>query len=311
MSLITRRGLLRASGAAASYGVGTGLFGVGAYAAGVEPNLSLNLTRYALTPPNWPRGVSLKIAVIADIHACEPQMSQARIAQICEATNALQADLIVILGDFNGGHNFVTRAVLPAEWIEPISTLQAPLGVFAILGNHDFWHGALPGMPSDFGESIRKALRRSRVELLENDVTKVLHGGQPLWIAGLGDQMAHWHSRRFNRGIDDLDGTMDKISGDAPVILLAHEPFIFDKVPRRVALTLCGHTHGGQVNIPYLGSPLASRRFGINHIYGHVEEGGRHMIISAGLGTSILPVRFLRPPEIVEVTLGGPPVVVG
>jgi predicted MPP superfamily phosphohydrolase len=285
--------------------------GVGAYAAGIEPNLALNLTSYAITPANWPIGVSLKIAIIADLHACVPQMSQDRIARICEATNRLEPDLIVILGDFNGGHMFVTRAVTPPEWAEPLSHLHAPLGVFAILGNHDLWHGALPSMRSDFGESIRKALRRTKIELLENDATQVLHGGQPLWIAGLADQMAHWISRGHYRGIDDLDGTLARIQGDAPVILLAHEPMIFSRVPHRVAVTLCGHTHGGQVDLPFIGSPYAAARFGRNHVYGHVQEDGRHMVISAGLGTSIIPVRFLRPPEIVELTLGGPPVSIG
>ncbi len=94
------------------------------------------------------------------------------------------------------------------------------------------------------------------------------------------------------------------VDDDAPVILLAHEPFIFESVPSRVALTLCGHTHGGQVNLPLVGAPLAEARFGHGHVYGHVVERDRHMIISAGLGTSFAPVRLGRPPEVVEVIIG-------
>ena len=307
MSLVSRRGLFRSAGALTLGGLGLGT----AYAAGIEPVVSLNVTRYRLTPPNWPAGLSRRIAVIADIHACEPQMSQARIARICELTNRLDPDLTVVLGDFNGGHPFVTRAVTPPEWAEALSILHAPLGVFAVLGNHDLWHGALPDLPSDHAEGIRAALRRTRIELLENDCLPLLQGGQPFWLAGLSDQLAHRLGNGLFRGADDLDGTLAKVRGDAPIVLLAHEPMIFSRVPKRVAVTLCGHTHGGQVDLPFIGSPFAERRFGRGHVYGHVEEEGRHMIISAGLGTSILPVRFMRPPEIVEVTLGGPPLAVG
>ncbi len=97
--------------------------------------------------------------------------------------------------------------------------------------------------------------------------------------------------------------TLAKIGDDAPAILLAHEPFIFDRTPPRIALTLCGHTHGGQINFPLIGPVHAQMRFGAAHVYGHVVEGGRHMIISGGLGDSILPIRFMRPPEILEITI--------
>ena len=80
---------------------------------------------------------------------------------------------------------------------------------------------------------------------------------------------------------------------------------IFDRVPKRVAVTLCGHTHGGQVNLPLAGPIVASVRYGANRVYGHMVENDRHLIISAGLGTSFMPVRFMRPPEVVEVTISG------
>ena len=92
------------------------------------------------------------------------------------------------------------------------------------------------------------------------------------------------------------------MEGSAPIILLAHEPNIFRQVPGRVSLTLCGHTHGGQVNLP-LTEDFVRRH--VDHIYGHIMEKNRHMIISAGLGTSNIPVRFNRPPEIVHLTIGG------
>jgi predicted MPP superfamily phosphohydrolase len=139
--------------------------------------------------------------------------------------------------------------------------------------------------------------------VLENDAIPVRKGDQTFWVAGLGDQMAHLAGRHNFHGIDDLPATLAKVTDDAPVVLLAHEPFLFHRVPSRVALTLCGHTHGGQVNLPII-SPIYERaNFGTDKVYGHIVENDRHMIISGGLGTSIAPVRFMRPPEVVAVTL--------
>jgi len=175
----------------------------------------------------------------------------------------------------------------------------------AILGNHDWWHGPLPGMRSDGGESVRKALRHAKIEVLENDAVRVAKNGDAFWVAGLGDQLAHQVSARRFQGIDDLAGTLAMVTDDSPILLLAHEPFVFRRVPKRVSLTLCGHTHGGQVNLPLITAAYVQSHFGTEHIYGHIVERGRHMIISAGLGTSITPVRFMRPPELVDVAIGG------
>ena len=90
---------------------------------------------------------------------------------------------------------------------------------------------------------------------------------------------------------------------DAPVILMAHEPDIFPKVPERVALTLSGHTHGGQINL-FGWRPIVPSDYGQRYAYGHIVEGERDLIVSGGLGCSILPIRFLSPPEILIVELG-------
>ena len=297
--LITRRRLMQGGGALA-----LGVAGLGSYAFAIEPGLMLDVAPYRLTPPGWPIDLPLRIAVIADIHACEPWMPAARIRAICELANRMEPDLTVILGDFNAGHNYVTAAVTPEQWAEAISVLSAPLGVYAILGNHDWWHGALPKWRGDDAESVRSGLRQAGVALLENDAKRLVSKGRPFWLAGLGDQLAYRMGHGHYRGIDDLDGTLAQVRDDAPVLLLAHEPFVFSNVPARVALTLCGHTHGGQVNLPFITDRLLERRFGIDRVYGHVVEDDRHMIISAGLGTSWMPVRFGRPPELVVVTLG-------
>ena len=297
--LINRRRFLKGIGA-----FGLGSLALGSYAVAIEPGYMLDVTPYDLTAANWPAGLRLRITIVADIHACEPFMSAARIRTICEVANATNPDLIVMLGDFNGGHNYVTGPVMPDQWAEAISILRAPLGVFAILGNHDWWHGALPRMRGDDAEGVRVGLAAAGVRLLENEAVRLSRGSQGFWLLGLGDQIARRVRRNYYTGVDDLDGTLAQVKDDAPAILLAHEPNIFYRVPKRVALTLCGHTHGGQVSFPIIGSPLAERRFGKTHVYGHLLEDDRHLIISAGLGTSFLPVRFGRPPELTIVDIG-------
>jgi predicted MPP superfamily phosphohydrolase len=159
-------------------------------------------------------------------------------------------------------------------------------------------------MPADDAEGVRQALRSAGIEVLENNALRMRKNGQPFWVAGLGDQMGELTGPRRFRGLDDLGGTLAQINDEAPVILLAHEPIIFRRVPDRVPLTLCGHTHGGQVNLPMITQDFMISHFGSDLVYGHIVESGRHLIVSAGLGTSIAPVRFIRPPEVVQLTIG-------
>ena len=298
MGPLTRRRFLQSAG-----GVTASTTGLGSYALAIEPGWRLGVTRYAMTPPGWPPALSLKVGVIADIHACRQMMSPEHIRAIVALTNAQKPDIIVILGDFNGAHHFVTGPVMPEEWAAELAALRAPLGVYSVLGNHDFWHGPLPHIKGDEGESVRRALKSANIRLLENEAVRIATPYGAFWLGGLGDQMANHWSRGVFSGIDDLPATLRQVTDDAPVLMLAHEPYIFPKMSSRVSLTLCGHTHGGQVYIPGLGTPAIQRNS--NYVYGHVTENGQHMIISGGLGTSILPVRFLRPPEVVEVVLGG------
>jgi predicted MPP superfamily phosphohydrolase len=104
-------------------------------------------------------------------------------------------------------------------------------------------------------------------------------------------------------GVDDLAGTLRRVTDAAPVILMAHEPDIFPQVPGRVALTLSGHTHGGQVRV-FGYAPIVPSKFGTRYVYGHVVEDARHLVVSGGLGCTGVPVRFGSPPEIVLLELG-------
>jgi len=297
--MISRRRFLLDAGGLGALAV----LGTSAYAIGYEPEL-LDITTYRLVPRGWPAGKKLRICVIADLHACEPWVGAAKVRQIAELANSLKPDMTVLLGDFNGGHNFVTGPVMPDQWGEALSILKAPLGSYAILGNHDMWHGALPRMDSDEGESVRRALKGANIKLLENEAVRLTHDDQPFWLLGLGDQIAYRVGHGRFRGLDDLRGTLAQVSDDAPALLLAHEPFIFPRVPERISLTLCGHTHGGQVNLPIIGPAMLEYGRSMKYIYGYINERGREMIISGGIGTSMAPIRFRRPPEILDIHLG-------
>lgn len=297
----TRRGLLTSAAAAVAL-AGTG---TAAYALGIEPVWRLDVTPYHLTPPGWPADLRLTAAVIADIHAGEPWMSPGRIAEIVAVANALQPDIVFLLGDYEPGHPFNTRPVPMAVLARELSGLKAPLGIHAILGNHDWWADLDLLRRRDGLPASARALLSQGINVLDNGVVRLAKDGRPFWVAGLGDQMA-LHALGILRGVDDLPGTLAKVTDDAPVILLAHEPYIARKIPKRVSLTLCGHTHGGQVRI--LGvAPLMRTRY----VYGHVVDGDRHVIVSGGLGTSKFPIRFGSPPEVVLVKLGAaePPAV--
>jgi predicted MPP superfamily phosphohydrolase len=298
--MISRRHFLRFFAGLGASGATTSVYGFG-----VEPLLRLDVTRYSIQPPRWPADHRLTIAAIADLHACDPWMSLQRIESIVAHTNALKADIIVLLGDYVIGHSHVRRRIPSSQWASRLGALKAPLGVHAILGNHDYWDDRTVQREGRGSPVARRALEAAGIPVYENDAVRLTQAGRPFWLAGLGDQLAYVPARRFRKvphiGVDDLDATLAKVTDDAPVILLAHEPDIARRTPSRVSLQLSGHTHGGQVRL-FGWSPVVPS--GKQLVYGHVRMKC-DVIISGGLGCSIMPVRLGVPPEIVLVTLGG------
>jgi predicted MPP superfamily phosphohydrolase len=304
--LITRRQLLK--GLALS-GVASMTFGGYALA---EP-FRLGVTRYAVSPPDWPAGLALRIAVLTDLHICEPWLGMDRLRQIVARTNALMPDLVFLLGDFVPGGRMAGfgRRIPHAEWAEALAGLKAPLGVHAVMGNHDWWEDVEVQRRRRGPIKAQAALEAAGIPVYENDAVRLEKDGLPFWIAGLGDQWAFWprvapsrfafHGDAYE-GVDDLDGTLAKITDDAPVVLMVHEPDIFPKVPKRVALTVAGHTHGGQVRV-FGYAPVVPSRYGQRYLFGHIIEEERNLVVSAGIGCSSLPIRFGSPPEIVLVTV--------
>ena len=299
--MISRRHFLRLLAGLGAASASTVAYGFG------EPALRLRVTRYDLRPPQWPADLKLKIAVIADLHACDPWMSLDRIGSIVERTNALQPDITVLLGDYVAGHRQVTRYIPASEWAPVLAGLKAPLGVHAILGNHDWWEDKIVQREGQGPTIARRALEAAGIPVYDNDVARLTKAGRPFWLAGLGDQLAYLPARRFRPvrriGVDDLAATLGKVTDDAPVILLAHEPDVAMRVPDRVALQLSGHTHGGQVRL-FGWSPVVPSRYAEKFAYGHTRTKC-DVVVSGGLGCSIMPFRLGVPPEIVLVTLGG------
>jgi uncharacterized protein len=251
---------------------------VGAYALGVEPLLLERVVSYRVRPITWGQTPSLRIAVLADLHACEPWMTQRRLDSIVSQCNELEADVVVLLGDYVAGHRFMTRQVPSPDWSRPLGKLAAPLGVYAILGNHDWWEDETAQRIGHGPVVARLALEAAGIRVLESEAVRLSLNGSALWLAGLADQLALLPGQRWGRtriaGLDDLPGTLAKIPDGAPVVLLAHEPDIFPQVPPSVALTLSGHTHGGQVRL-FGYSPVVPSRFGNRYAYGHVVRRRR------------------------------------
>jgi uncharacterized protein len=235
---------------------------------------------------NWPQPLDgLRIAVLSDIHVDNWFINEKKLRTIVERTNQLQPDLIVILGDYMSSEGWVRHRVEPEVFCPILKDLHAPLGVYSVLGNHDWWYS---------GVKVRRALEQNGIKVLDNESAQVNARGTSLWLVGLADLWT-----RPQR----IGETIATVPEGQPLIALTHNPDIFPNVPQRVQLVLAGHTHGGQVRFPLIGAVIESSDYGDRWERGHVFEDNHHLFVTSGIGTSIVPVRFGLPPEIVILTL--------
>jgi predicted MPP superfamily phosphohydrolase len=246
-----------------------GVFAAGAaaavYAGWIEPR-RLVIVRETISLPRWPRSLDgFRVGLLTDIHAGALHAGPRAIARAVTRLNDEAPDAILLLGDFIDAHPLWGGRIDPPAIARELAALRAPLGTFAVLGNHDW---------KQTGDRMWTALRDAGITVLENQAASA----GDIHVAGLADL-------RMRR--PDLPGTLAQIPADAPTILLAHDPDVFPFVPHRVALTLSGHTHGGQVAIPVLRRPAIPSYYGERYARGHVVEDGR----------------FLAPPEIVILSL--------
>lgn len=235
-------------------------------------------------------GRGLRIALISDLHVGSPFVGLDKVREVVAAINQEECDLVVIAGDFvASGRIGAAPRVMPEVFAPELQKLRSRLGVLAVLGNQDWWYSH-PG--------VRRPLQSHGITVLHNRAVSYPTGSGKLWIAGLGELWAKE---------DDMKATLEDVPHGAPVILLTHNPDIFPTAPPRVNLVLAGHTHGGQVKFPFIGAPVVPSQYGQRYAAGYIEENGRRMFVTTGVGTSILPVRFGVPPEIVILTLGSQP----
>lgn len=257
----------------------------------IEPK-TLAVREVAVASSQW-RGAPLRIGVISDIHV-GAHVTPGRVRRTMARLSHENPDLVVFLGDYAGGHEPAATRAHPNRsavltGAAALGEARAALGRVAVLGNHDWWYD---------GPALEAQLRRAGVHVLENQALRIDRPGGPFWVAGLADL----ESKRTQ---PSAELALAAVPAGAPVILITHWPDPFPTVPRRVALTLAGHTHCGQVNLPFLGRLVhashGAKRWGC----GLYDEGGRKLFVTSGLGVSILPVRFRAPPEIAMVTLKG------
>jgi uncharacterized protein len=190
-------------------------------------------------------------------------------------------------GDFVNMQMFGGGRLPPATIAAILAGIEAPLGRFAVLGNHDYAYGA---------DEVDKALTSQGIAVLNDERRTLHHEGQDIDVIGLPD------ARRLRPdGLALLAG----LSAGRPAIMLAHDPFWFMHVPAGPHLTLAGHTHGGQIVLPVVGVLRNASRAPFRWSYGHVEEGGRHLYVSGGLGTSGIPLRIGMPPEYAILDVAG------
>ncbi|NOT28333.1 MAG: metallophosphoesterase [Acidobacteria bacterium] len=228
----------------------------------------------------------LRIAVLTDLHVGSPFNGIAKLRQIVDRTNAARPDVVCILGDLVTQGVVGGRFVAPEDIAAELKRLRASAGVVAVLGNHDGWLNH---------DRVRDALERNDVRVIEETAAKLNTAAGPVWFAGISDLWTGRHDIAAALGTTRNDG--------APIILMTHNPDVFPLVPDRVALTLAGHTHGGQVRLPFIGRPIVPSQFGERFAAGHVVEDNRHLFVATGLGTSILPVRFRVAPAVTMLTV--------
>jgi predicted MPP superfamily phosphohydrolase len=237
----------------------------------------VQITRWRVRPPGWNAGL-LTVAFVTDTHSGAPWNGLARLREIVEQTNALGADIIVLGGDYVY-HGVGNRRPTNAELAQVLGELRAPQGVFAVLGNHDYWDD--PG-------TIEQDFTSQGIQVLSN--RGVSMGSGRWWIAGVSD---------YIETVPDVTAALQNRPDGAPVLFVSHVPDLFRELPPEVNVTLSGHTHGGQVALPWVGPVLVPSRYGTRYARGIFEESGRVLVVSAGLGTTGLPVRRGVPAEVV------------
>lgn len=280
---ISRRSFLKFT-AFTAVGSAVSIGGVVKYASDIEPK-RLKIERVTVKLANLPEAFDgVKIAQISDLHA-DDILTPEDVAQAVTFVNLLKPDLVAITGDYvtqDSSYGFPIAKAL--------KLLNAPLGCFAVLGNHDYWGRV---------EEIVEAFDFHSLSLLKNQNQSIERDGKRIWIAGVDDVIERKQ---------DLEKTLAGVPANETIILLAHEPDYADLVAadRRVTLQLSGHSHGGQIRIPFYGAPILPP-LGKKYPWGLNQVGQMQVYTNQGLGLvrwgAVPAMRVNCRPEVTLLTL--------
>jgi predicted MPP superfamily phosphohydrolase len=264
--------------------LGTSLLGVG-YAR-FEATW-VRITRHTVAVPRLPAPfVGKTVALLTDPHH-GPFNSLSYLRSVVALTNGLAPDLVALGGDYVHGPS--ERSCLD-PCLRTFGELRAPLGVYAVPGNHDHWNS---------GRDVRRAFRENGILDVTNDGRWVEVGGSRLRLAGVDDLWT---------GKQDLDAALGSATEADACLLLSHNPDYAETLTDpRVGLVLSGHLHGGQITLPGLGYARVPSRYGLKYLAGLVRAPHTQVFVSRGLGTITLPFRFCCRPEINLLTLAAGP----
>jgi len=218
------------------------------------------------------------IALLADIHVAGPDMPPERVERIVAQVNALEPDLIAIAGDLVSEKRTATHIYTPKEIVTPLGELRARYGTVIVPGNHDHWY--------DWPALAGEIAKHPTLTVLKNEAAQF----GPIAVAGVDDDFT---------GRADMEATsiaMAPLSGAQ--VWLTHSPDIFPSVPVSADAVLAGHTHCGQIAYPWGGSPATMSDYGETYACGVAQLHGKTLVTSAGIGTSLLPLRLFTNPEI-------------
>ncbi|MDD4817008.1 MAG: metallophosphoesterase [Victivallaceae bacterium] len=259
--------------------------GGGIWAFYIEP-ASFQVNHYSVRLHNWhDEHNGLKVAVLTDIHLLKTPYELMRLQRIVAAVNAESPDIVVLLGDYMGNKVDYMNHNASAETIAGIlHGLRGRYGCYAVLGNHDVWWNA---------DRMCDALSAAGITVLENSHRSLLINGKTLNVIGLPDKTTR-------NNLFDPSVLPDPA---IPALLLSHNPDYFPNAALHYEFMMAGHTHGGQVKLPLVGALVMSSRYGRKYTEGLCRDNGRQLFVSRGIGTSILHLRFMCPPEVAIIKI--------
>ena len=241
----------------------------------------VRVERPTLPLPRLPQPFDgLRVAFLTDIHH-GPYVGLDYVRGVVRTTLNLEPDLVLLGGDYSSN-----EAKYIAPCLDVLGGLRAPLGVFGVLGNHDYWHGL---------DETRTGLKAAGITELTNAGVWLSRGGRRFRLAGVDDL---W------RGTPDVAAAVGDATPADACLLVSHNPDVAETLrDPRVGLMLSGHTHGGQVVVPGYGAPIVPSRYGQKYLKGLVEAPVTRVYVSRGLGTVSPPMRFGSRPELTLLTL--------